>query len=109
MALGLRAGFTWTTLTALAVAVDESLILLLADQQPAPEPGTVAMGATVDDGYLELTVGLNGARGVPSPEAIERFGALVDDAVDHWVIDPEQHQIRLVVEPTASGEPPVSS
>jgi hypothetical protein len=109
MALGLRAGYTWATLTALAVAVDESLILLLADQHHAPAPGTVDIAATVGNGHLELTVSLTGAAGSPSPEAIERFGTLVGDAVDHWTLDTEHHRITLVVERAADGEPPAGT
>jgi len=109
MALGLRAGYTWPTLTALAVAVDESLILLLADQQQAPAPGTVDIAATVGDGHLELTVSLTGAVGAPSPEAIERFGTLVGDAVGHWTLDTDHHRVTLVVERAANGEPPAGT
>lgn len=109
MALGLRAGFTWPTLTALAVAVDESLILLLTGRQETTASGTVDIAATVSDGHLELAVGLTAAHALPSPGAIERFDTLVGDAVDHWAFDAEHHQVLLGIRESRGSEPPAAT
>lgn len=100
MELGLRAGFDWPTLTALALAIDETLVMLLGPGGPAPHPDDVLrLRFTVHHQALELRVTAHG-RGPaidPDGEAAARFTEFVGDLVDSWSLDADQHAVTLLV------------
>lgn len=100
MELGLRAGFDWPTLTSLALAIDETLVMLLGPSGPAPHPDDVLrLRFTVHHQALELRVTAHG-RGPaidPDGEAAARFIEFVGDLVDSWSLDADQHAVTLKV------------
>lgn len=99
MALGLRAGFSWPVLQALALAVDETMVLLLGGRDP---DGSLVLSFAVDDAHLQIEVRRDGADdGEPAPvepEALQRFGELVEGAVTRWSVGTDTATVRLVVE-----------
>lgn len=100
MALGLRAGFVWPVLTALALAVDETMVLLLGSADSRGDTDNMLdLDFTVADGGLAMTVTAHGGghRIDPDGPAIERFGELIADAVDDWSVDASTATVRLSV------------
>jgi serine/threonine-protein kinase RsbW len=100
MALGLRAGFAWPTLTALALAVDETMVMLLGPSGPAPHPDdTLELTFAVAPGGLELTVTADGSGPAidPGGTSVQRFTALMADLVDSWTLDPAAGSVTMTV------------
>lgn len=100
MALGLRAGFAWPVLTALALAVDETMVLLLGSTDSHGDAENMLdLGFTVADGGLVMTVTAHGSghRIDPDGPGIKRFGELIADAVDDWSVDAATATVRLSV------------
>jgi hypothetical protein len=115
MALGLRAGFDWPTLTALALAVDETMVMLLGPAGPAPHPDdTLELVFTVGSGQLALAVGADGSGPPidPAGPALERFATLMDGFPGSWSVDPAANLVEITVTgpgPTPPGPPPPGS
>lgn len=102
MALGLRAGFAWPILTSLALAVDETMVLLLGSTATSigtQADGTLDLGFTVADGSLVMTVTAHGGSHHidPAGPGIERFAELITDTVDDWTVEAESATVRLSV------------
>ncbi len=100
MALGLRAGFSWPVLTALALAVDETMVLLLGSTNAGTDPhGELDLHFTVVDGGLAITIhSQDGNHHIdPQGSGMERFGILISDTVDDWSVDAESATVRLSV------------
>lgn len=100
MALGLRAGFAWPALTSLALAVDETMVLLLGSTDAGSDPdGTLDLGFMVGDGGLTMSVTVRGGRHHLDPDGpgMQRFGELIADTVDDWSVDAGAATVRLSV------------
>lgn len=77
--LGERLGMPWRDIEDLALAVDETLVLLL---RPGGTSGEVAITFTVADDALGVRTRLTAGQDPPAPGALERFLALVAPMVD---------------------------
>jgi hypothetical protein len=100
MELGLRAGFAWPVLTALALAVDETMVLLLGSTDASPEAdGMLVLRFTVAAGTLDIAVTADGGRHhlAPHGPSMDRFGALIADTVDDWSVDTATATVHLSV------------
>ncbi len=99
MALGLRAGFPWSVLTNLALAVDEALVLLIGQTggDPAPSTQSVELRCDVTEGALDVTVELFGGTGRAAADAIERCRTLVSGAVGKSSVRPDGRAVELSV------------
>lgn len=99
MALGLRAGFSWPVLQALALAVDETMVLLLGGRG---SDGSLVLSFAVDDAHLQIEVRRDGAddgdTAPVDPEALQRFGELIEGAVTRWSVGTDTTTVRLAVE-----------
>lgn len=102
MALGLRAGFDWPVLQALALAVDETMVLLLDRSRPTRP---LDLTFTISDDRLALEVRQQPA--LPEdphstvtvdPQALQRFGDLIEGAVTEWSVGPETATVHLLIE-----------
>jgi hypothetical protein len=105
MELGLRAGFAWPILTALALAVDETMVLLLGSTNAADmHDGALNLRFTMVNGQLDIAITAGGGdrRIDPGKSTMDRFGALISDTVDHWSVDTSTATVHLSVE-AASG------
>jgi hypothetical protein len=83
MALGLRAGFGWPTLEALALATDEALIALLN----TASADTLSLEWRVATGVVDMTLRRSGDA-TPLPEGERRrLAGFVSELVDDWSVD----------------------
>jgi hypothetical protein len=96
LAAGTRADLPTTTLAALALAVDETMVLLLGAAHGDPD-ATVVVGLGVHDRRMSVDITCTGAGAalVGDTAAVERFGLLVDGTVEHWSVDPATGTVHL--------------
>jgi hypothetical protein len=104
MELGLRAGFAWPVLTALALAVDETMVLLLGSADAgATHDGALDLRFTMANGHLDIAITADdGDRRIdPGGPAMDRFGVLITDTVDSWSVDTSTATVHLSVRATS--------
>lgn len=100
--LARRLGQTFRAREDLALAVDETIILLLQTTDGVPHVEHLVVELAVVDGGIELTAsaeladdaGADERSALPMP-ALERFEALVATTVPAWTVDAERRRVVL--------------